>query len=123
MQRERQYVIYNMEGQDTNVKSKIASSSVTAIVWISGLQEIVVLNTLHFNDCSFGTEDDSSATLHNEAQEKKHIILVMSIVSLRMKKENLYINIINDKLLYIINLNMSSSIYSSFHVIFLKLMF
>lgn len=60
-----------MEGQETNVKSKIASSSVTAIVWISGLQEIVVLNTLHFNDCSFGTEDDSSATLHNEALGKK----------------------------------------------------
>lgn len=46
---------------------KIAFSSVTAIVWISGLQEIVVLNMLHFNNYSFVTEDDSSGTLHNKA--------------------------------------------------------
>lgn len=59
-----------MEGQESNVKSKIAFSSVTAIVWISGLQEIVVLNMLHLNNYSFVT-DDSSGTLHNEAPEKK----------------------------------------------------
>lgn len=71
MQRERQYVIHNMEGQETNVKSKIAFSIVTAIVWISGLQEIVVLNMLHFNNYSFATEDDSSGTLHKKAWKKK----------------------------------------------------
>lgn len=65
MQRERQCVIYNMEGQETNVKSKIAVSSVTAIAHISGFQEIVVLSMLQFNDYSFVTEDDSSGTLHN----------------------------------------------------------
>lgn len=65
MQKERQCVIYNMEGQETNVKSNIAFSSVTAIAWIGGLQKTVVLNMLHFNDYSFVTEDDSSGILHN----------------------------------------------------------
>lgn len=70
MQRERQYVIYNMEGQETNVKSKIAFFIVTAIARISGFQETVVLNMLHFNDYSSVTEDDSSGTLHNWSTEK-----------------------------------------------------
>ena len=109
MQRERQYVIYNMEGQETNVNSKFAFSSVTAIAQISGFQEIVVLNMLHFNDYSFVTEDDSSGTLHNWSTEKKHSNLVMPIVSLVVTKGNLFINIINDKLLYKIKVNLSCS--------------
>lgn len=60
-----------MEGQETNVKSKIAFSSVTAIAWISGLQEIVILNMLHLNNYSVVTEDDSGGTLHEEAQKKE----------------------------------------------------
>lgn len=54
-----------MEGQETNVKSKIAFFIVTAIARISGFQKTVVLNMLHFNDYSSVTEDDSSGTLHN----------------------------------------------------------
>lgn len=109
MQRERQYVIYNMEGQETNVKSKIAFSSVTAIARISGFQEIVVLNMLHFNDYSFVTEDDSSGTLHNRSTERKHSNLVIPIVSLIVTKGNLFLNIINDKLLYEIRVILSGS--------------
>lgn len=71
MQRERQCVIYNIEGREPNVKSKIAFSSVTAIARITGFQEIVILNMLHFNDYSFVTEDDKSGILNNWSTEKK----------------------------------------------------
>lgn len=77
MKKERQCVIYNMEEQKTNVKSNTAFSSVTAIAQISGFQEIVVLNMLHFNDYSFVTEDDSNGPLHNRSTERKDSNLVM----------------------------------------------
>lgn len=89
-----------MERQETNVKSKIAFTSVTEIAWISGFQEIVVLNKLHFNDYSFVTQDDSRGTLHNWSSEKTHSNLAISTVSLIATKENLFLNIINYKLLY-----------------------
>lgn len=66
-----------MEEQKTNVKSNTAFSSVTAIAQISGFQEIVVLNMLHFNDYSFVTEDDSNGPLHNQSTERKDSNLVM----------------------------------------------
>lgn len=99
MQKERQCVIYNMEGQETNVKSNIAFSSVTAIAWISGLQKTVVLNMLHFNDYSFVTEDDSSGILHNWNTGGGETKLSNIYFFLIVIKENLFINIINAKLL------------------------
>lgn len=91
MKKERQCAIYNIEEQNTSVKSNMAFSSMTAIAQISGFQEIVVLNMLHINDYSFVTEDDSNGPLHNWSTEKKDSNLVIhNIYLIAIKGKSFY---------------------------------